>query len=141
MQDKPFKPPFLFSYMAIWKLRSKRKVSGGRYHASHKKKARHITRDPVLTRAADNIKKKILRIKGGNTKVNLQGATEVNLMIKGKAKKTKIETVVENAASRHFVRQNVVCKGAIIKTPEGLARITSRPTQDGIVNAVLVKKE
>ena len=127
--------------MSIWKLRSKRKVSGGRYHSSHKKKASHIGRDPVLTRVSDKIKKKFLRTKGGNQKTSLRGANQVNLMISGKAKKTNISRVVENTASRHFVRQNVVCKGAIIKTPEGLARITSRPTQDGIVNAVLVKKE
>ena len=60
-------------------------------------------------------------------------------MIGGKAKKTKIERVIENPASRHFVRQNVISRGAIIQTPEGLAKVTSRPTQDGVVNAVLVK--
>jgi small subunit ribosomal protein S8e len=126
--------------MSIWKLRSKRKVSGGRYHSSHKKKARHIERDPVLTRVATKIKTGILRTRGGNKKISLQGTNQVNLMIKGKAKKTTISRVVENPASRHFVRQNVISKGAVVETPEGLAKITSRPTQDGIVNAILVKK-
>ena len=127
--------------MAIWKLRSKRKISGGRYHKSHKKKARHIGRDPVLTRVSDKVKLKILRTKGGNAKTSLRGTNVANLMINGKAKKSKISRVVENAASRHFVRQNVLSKGAIVETADGLARITSRPTQDGIVNAVLVKKK
>jgi small subunit ribosomal protein S8e len=127
--------------MSIWKLRSKRKATGGRYHQAHKKKARHIGRDPVLTRVSDKIKTNLLKTRGGNKKVSLHGTNQANLMINGKAKKTKISRVVENAASRHFVRQNVICKGAIVKTPEGLAKITSRPTQDGIVNAVLVKKK
>jgi small subunit ribosomal protein S8e len=127
--------------MAIWKLRSKRKSTGGRYHKSQKKKARHIGRDPVLTRVSDKIKMKILRTKGGNAKTSLRGTNVANLMINGKAKKTKINRVVENSASRHFVRQNVLSKGAIIDTPEGLAKVTSRPTQDGTINAVLVKKK
>ena len=127
--------------MAIWKLRSKRKVSGGRYHTSHKKKARHIGRDPVLTRVASKIKTRILSGRGGNEKVSLRGTNVANLMINGKAKKTKIERVVENTASRLFVRQNVISKGAVIETPDGLARVTSRPTQDGIVNAILIKKK
>lgn len=125
--------------MSIWKLRSKRKVSGGRYHKSHKKKARHIGRDPVLTRISKKIHSRKIRVHGGNEKISLKGADTVNLMIGGKAKKTKIERVIENPASRHFVRQNVISRGAIIQTPEGLAKVTSRPTQDGVVNAVLVK--
>jgi len=127
--------------MGFFQGRAKRKASGGRYHQAHKKKARHIGRDAVLTTVKQKIIRKILRGRGGTTKVSLHTANEVNLMINGKAKKTKIETVVENTASRHFVRQNVVSKGAIIKTPEGLARVTSRPTQHGTVNAVLIKKD
>jgi small subunit ribosomal protein S8e len=126
--------------MAIFKGRAKRKASGGRYHAASKKKARHVGRDPVLTTVKDKIVKRILSGRGGNTKVCLQGTNEINLTINGKTKKSKIETVVENAASRHFVRQNVISKGAVVKTPEGLAKVTSRPTQHGVVNAVLIKK-
>lgn len=127
--------------MGFFQGRAKRKASGGRYHKAHKKKARHIGRNPVLTTVKQKVVRKFLRTQGGNRKVSLHGTNQVNLMVNGKAKKTKIETVVENAASRHFVRQNVVSKGAIIKTPEGLARVTSRPTQDGTVNAILIKKD
>jgi small subunit ribosomal protein S8e len=137
---KVYKLTKLILTMAIWKLRSKRKATGGRYHTSHKKKARHIGKDPVYTKVSSKIKRKILSVRGGNTKVSLQGSNVVNLMINGKAKSTKISRVVENASSRHFVRQNVISKGAVIETPEGLAKVTSRPTQDGIVNAVLIKK-
>ena len=54
-------------------------------------------------------------------------------------KKLKILTVKENNADPHYVQRNIMNRGTIISTDEGNARITSRPGQDGIVNAVLVK--
>ncbi len=126
--------------MGLFQGKPKRKASGGRYWAGRKKKAREIGRfSPNTTVAKENESRKI-RIRGGHTKVALIGAGVANIMIKGKAKKAKIETVVENKASRHFVRQNVVSKGAIIKTSEGLAKVTSSPSKDGVVNAILLKK-
>ena len=62
------------------------------------------------------------------------------MMGKGKFKKVKVLTVKENPANRHFVRMNIITKGAIVETDDGLARVTSRPTRDGMVNAVLVAK-
>ena len=46
--------------------------------------------------------------------------------------------VVENPANRHFVRRNIMTKGTVIETEKGKARITSRPGQDGTINAVLI---
>jgi small subunit ribosomal protein S8e len=40
-----------------------------------------------------------------------------------------------------FVRRKIITIGAIIKTELGLSKVTSRPSQDGVVNAVLIKKE
>jgi small subunit ribosomal protein S8e len=34
---------------------------------------------------------------------------------------------------------NVITKGAIIETEDGLAKVTSKPSKDGVVNAVLIK--
>jgi len=51
-----------------------------------------------------------------------------------------IEDVVENPANPNYVRRNIVTKGAVIETSEGRARVTSRPGQDGQVNAVLVEE-
>ena len=53
----------------------------------------------------------------------------------------KIISVVENPANRQYVRRNIVTKGAIVQTEIGKALVTSRPGQDGIVNAVLLKEE
>jgi len=125
--------------MAIYKARAKRKASGGRYHANHKKKSKDVGRNPLYTKLGET-KKKILRARGGNKITSLTYANTANLNVAGKSEKVKIKRIVENAASRHFVRQNIISKGAIIETEKGLARVTSRPTRDGVVNAILLKK-
>ncbi|MFB6184110.1 MAG: 30S ribosomal protein S8e, partial [Haloarculaceae archaeon] len=45
----------------------------------------------------------------------------------------------ENPSNPNYARRNIITKGAIIETSEGRARVTSRPGQDGQVNAVLVE--
>jgi small subunit ribosomal protein S8e len=52
----------------------------------------------------------------------------------------EIENVAENAANPNYARRNIVTRGAVIETSEGRARVTSRPGQDGQVNAVLVEE-
>ena len=56
-----------------------------------------------------------------------------------KYSKLKIEQVLENPANRNFVRRSILTKGTIIKTSKGNARIVSRPGQEGVINAILVK--
>ena len=82
----------------------------------------------------------VIRTRGNNQKVRLLGIDIANLF-NPKTKKyeqAKIKTILENPANRHFVRRNIMSKGTIIDTEKGKARITSRPGQDGTVNAVLV---
>ena len=79
-------------------------------------------------------------MKGGSQKIRLLDINKANLF----DSKTKaysvvtIKSVVENKASSHFIRRNIMTKGAIIITEKGKAVITSRPGQDGVVNAVLI---
>jgi len=130
--------------MAIWQGRSKRKPSGGKYKSFRKKRAREIGRDPVYTKLADQEKRKPKKRRSARktTKsVILQEAAFANISSKGKTKKVKILAVKENAANRHFVRRNVITKGAIIDTELGLAKVTGRPTRDGTVNAILLKEK
>ena len=56
----------------------------------------------------------------------------------GKSSSTKIVEVVENSANPNYVRQNIITKGSIIETEKGKAKVTSRPGQHGVVNAVLI---
>lgn len=52
-----------------------------------------------------------------------------------------IEGVVDNPSNVNYARRNIITKGSIIDTSAGRARVTSRPGQDGQVNAVVVDDE
>lgn len=128
--------------MAISQYRSKRKPSGGRYIALFKKKLRQLGRLPTLTKL-DKLKKKSLRTTGGHKKILLLTADKANVF-DPKTKKhfqLKIETITANPANQNYVRRNIMTKGAIIKTEKGLARITSRPGQEGMINAILLHEK
>ena len=81
-----------------------------------------------------------LRTKGGNTKIMLLAADVANVAVDGKYQKAKISSVSDNKANAQFTRRNIITKGAVIETDIGKARVTSRPGQHGIVNAVLIEK-
>ncbi|MFQ6010035.1 MAG: 30S ribosomal protein S8e [Candidatus Aenigmatarchaeota archaeon] len=121
--------------------RSKCKPSGGKVQKNRKKKKRDFGRDFIPMKIGDT-KKKILKKKGGKRKVMLAQERIVNVTDpeSGKTVRSKIITVKENPANPHFVRMNIITKGAIVETDAGFARITSRPCQDGILNAILIKK-
>ncbi|PIN73887.1 30S ribosomal protein S8e [Candidatus Woesearchaeota archaeon CG10_big_fil_rev_8_21_14_0_10_45_16] len=125
--------------MARAQTRSKLKVSGGRYRPSRGKKKYELSGFPATTKLADEKRKRVKRVLGSNVKTSLLQVKEVNVLDKkGKATKTEIINVVENVANPNLVRRNVLTKGAIVETKLGRARITSRPGQEGGVNAVLV---
>lgn len=52
--------------------------------------------------------------------------------------RAEIEDVENNPANTDYQRRKVITRGTIIKTSKGRARVTSRPGQDGIMNAVLI---
>lgn len=125
--------------MVIIQARSRRKVSGGRYVASRKKRLFEKGSIPTLPKIGE-LKKKTVRVIGGNTVVKTMHTNIANVYDAKtkKHQKLKINSVIENPANRHYVRRNVITKGTIITTDKGNARVTSRPGQEGTVNAVLV---
>lgn len=126
--------------MVITQHRAKRKVSGGIYHKLRKKRKCDMGREPAHTKIAEKIKLKKIRTKGGDFKLRLLTSNIVNLL-DPKTKQysqAKIRTVLESPANRQYARRNIMTKGAIIDTEKGKARITSRPGQDGVINAVLI---
>lgn len=120
-------------------MRLGRKVSGGRYHASRKKKKYELAGIPRIVKLRER-KLKVLRTMGGNKKNVLLSCDVANVFDGKKSKKTKITNVVETHANRFLARQNILIKGAIIDTELGKARITNRPSQEGTINAVLIKE-
>jgi small subunit ribosomal protein S8e len=127
------------------------------YHAAFKTKSsgtgskKKATRDkilanfggffarPKLLKDAEKEIRETVKGKGANTKVKLKGAIFANVVQKdGKMKKVKISNVVQSPDNRHYSSENTITKGAIIETEIGKAKVTSRPSQHGVVNAVLV---
>ncbi len=127
--------------MVVTQARSRRKASGGLYRSTLTKRTHMLGRLPSLTKVGDAVRKRRVATKGGNTKQRLFETNTVNLVNPrtGAYTKAAITKVAENPANRNFVRRNIITKGTIIETDKGRARITSRPGQDGIVNAVLVE--
>ena len=125
--------------MAISQKRSKRKVGGSRYVDSRKKKSYELGRDPTHTKLGEIKKKTIRKMAGERKEVHLTVNT-INLLDPktNKSSKIKIDKVLENPANRHFVRRNIITKGTVVETSMGKAKITSRPGQEGSVNAVLI---
>ncbi len=130
--------------MGVWQGKSKRKPSGGKLKLVVKKHKREMGREPSETHLTENERKiKIVRGMGGNKKVKLLRTYYANVIDPetGVCKKVKISNVVENNANKHYIRRNIITKGAIVETEIGLAKVTSRPGQVGTVNAVLIKEE
>ncbi len=130
---------FFLADMAINQARAGTKSSGGKYKFKVPKRKFRLGNDPTLTKIGKE-KKKSVRLIGGNKKERLLATDIVNLLDKKTKKftKAKILQVLENPANRHYIRRNILTKGTVIKTDKGNARITNRPGQEGIVNAVLV---
>ena len=59
----------------------------------------------------------------------------------GMVVKSKIVRVKKSPANRDYERRGVITRGAVLETEAGEAVVTSRPTADGVVNAVLTSKK
>lgn len=127
--------------MAMWHGESGRKHTGGKIQLARKKRKYELGREPVYPKIGEEVRKNV-RTKGGNEKVKLSSLSFVNVvdMKTRTAKKVKILDVVTNPANPDLARRKVVTRGAIVNTELGKVKITSRPTQHGVANAVLVKE-
>lgn len=126
--------------MTQWHGPSRRKPSGGRHRPHRKKRRGELGSDTQPTTIGDDQQVKV-RTRGGNDKVRVVSVENVSVTDPGSgdASQAEVESVVENPANPHYVRRNLITKGAIIQTDQGRARVTSRPGQDGTVNAVLIE--
>ena len=124
--------------MPIHQGRSKRKATGAKLRSFRKKKKFEIGTEAVETKVGEEKKKKV-RVRGGNFKIKLQAVRYANVTDRGVTKKVRVLGVEENPANLDLTRRQIITKGAIIQTDIGLAKVTSRPGQDGIINAVTVE--
>ncbi len=126
--------------MSVWHgAMRKRKLSGGKKRAYRVKRKYEQGGFPAETTLGEP-KRKTSRGYGGNTKIKVLNDKYASVTDpkSGKTEKTEILRVVRNIANVDYNRRGVITKGAEIETALGLARVTSRPGNDGIINAVLI---
>ena len=127
--------------MALWQGESRRSKTGRRIRYARGKRKFEIGRERHITTIGET-RLKPVRTKGDNRKTRAK-TTNIAYIVdptNKKTTKTEIISVVENTANIHYVRRNIMNKGAIIETKLGKAQITSRPGQTGTINAVLTSK-
>ncbi len=115
------------------------KLTGGRRHPLRVRRKYEIDRYPneALTDPQVTVTRKV---RGKNQKTALKKIDFINLSVpNSKVKKTKILKVLENPTNNDYQRRGVITKGAILETKEGKCKVVSRPGQDGVVNAILIK--
>ena len=130
--------------MGVYQGNDLRKPSGGKKGKHRKVKRKYeLGRYPTETRPGDKDVRKLQRVRGGNYKIRLLKAAYANVFIKSQMKcmKVRILRVIENPCNRDYSRRGIITKGAIINTEIGLAKVTSRPGQDGVINAVLIEEK
>ncbi len=129
--------------MGVYQWRDKKKPSGGKRNWYYKVKRKYAYgRQFVPTVLSNRERRALVRVRGGGYKVR---AREVMYAVvsdpkTGRARKVRITAVVETPANREFARRGIIVKGAVIDTEIGRAVVTSRPGQDGVVNAVLLEE-
>ena len=125
--------------MALWQGKPNKKSTGGRLVPSKGKRKFEIGREKQYTKLGKQSLKQY-RTCGGNVKVGMLAAEFANVVDKktNTVKKVKITNVKTNPADPNYVQRNIINKGATIETEIGTAVVTSRPGQDGAVNAVLI---
>lgn len=128
--------------MSKWNIDKGKKVTGGVIHSHRKKRRFQLGSLPLHTKVGEEIKW-IDRKRGGARKIKLASTEFANVIDPktNKAKKVKILDVLKNEADPHLVRSEIITKGAIIKTELGEAKVISRPSQDGVVNAIIVTEK
>jgi small subunit ribosomal protein S8e len=126
--------------MSLWQGLSTRKPSGGRLIRARKKLRFEVAPEDAETKLGNHTQK-LIRARAGAQKVKLLATNTINATDRksGKTSKATIKTVTENPANIHYVRRNILTKGAVVETDKGKVRITSRPGQSGALSGVLVQ--
>ena len=117
--------------------RSLRKRTGGRLRPNRDRRKHELGSGPTETQVGER-KLKTVDVRGTDTKVKALRTDTASVATDDGVVAATLEDVVENPSDPNYARRNIVTRGAIVETSEGRARVTSRPGQDGQVNAVLL---
>ncbi|TFG12552.1 30S ribosomal protein S8e [Candidatus Thorarchaeota archaeon] len=125
--------------MGVWHRKSSRTQTGARVR-KHRGKRKHQLGRVATETVMGEPKRREIDSKGRTKKKPIMQAKYVNVTDpdKNETYRAEIEDVEKNPANMDYQRRKVITKGTIIKTSKGKARVTSRPGQDGILNAILI---
>lgn len=123
---------------SLFLMKMGRKVSGGKYKKRRKKRM-HELPGQIREVGLGMEKRRDKKIMGGRKKTFLLRTNMVNVKIGNKTQKLEIRNVLETPSNRFLARQNILSKGTIVQTERGKVRITNRPSQEGMVNGILVE--
>jgi len=118
--------------------RSLRLRTGGRRRPKRDRRKHELGSEPTETQVGD-AELKTVDARGNSEKIRAIRADTASVAVDGEVHAAEITDVVENPADPNYARRNIITRGAVIDTAEGQARVTSRPGQDGQINAVLVE--
>ena len=120
-------------------MKTGRRITGSKYKKARKKKLYEMPGQARIVKFGGE-RRKHLSIRSGIKKVVLFKASVINVVTKdGKAKKAEIKNVIETPSNKFLARQNILTKGTIVETELGKVRITNRPSQEGMVNGIVVE--
>ena len=97
-------------------MKQGRKISGGKYIKRRKKKSYEIAGQRRIVKKGEEKRK-----------------------TKNKNPKVEIKNVLETPSNRFLARQNIITKGTILETELGKVKVTNRPSQEGVVNGILIE--
>jgi len=120
------------------KSRRKTSGSGGMRRRPREKRRHEAGGFFAAAKVGKEDARKLARTRGGALKVILKRAAFANVATKEGTRKARILAVAEAPDNRHYARMGIITKGAVVNTELGRVRVTSRPGQDGVVNAVLL---
>ena len=127
--------------MSVYHANDLRKITGGMKGRHVKVKRKYWMGRPPIETLLGGDRVLVVRARGSTLKAKVKFASYANVVDPktGQCKRVRILRVVSNPSSKDYDRRGVITRGAVIETEIGRARVTSRPGQDGAVNAVLIR--
>lgn len=126
--------------MAVNHSRSQTKKSGGRTTSYRKVRKHELGSQFTQPELGDDVSRDRRDGRGNTTKSNVTRTNEINLSKNGETERVEVKRVISNQANQNYVRRSLLTKGTVVETEKGKAKITSRPGQEGILNAVYVEE-
>ena len=130
--------------MAKWHGISRRKPTGGRLKRPNRyrgKRRTEVASEEQLAYVGEADARKNYRKRSGSQTVRILSVNQVNVNMKGgKTVRATVKNVVGNDADPNYIRRNIVTKGAVLDTDQGLVKVTSRPGMHGVVSGILVEE-